>query len=94
MADFEYSDPSEEEISTGDEIDSEDEEEDIGYSRLPLGEHLFEFVCVCSCVFWYACPLSSLILDIELRLSSSKISALFSASKRSRDEPRYRTQVC
>ena len=38
VADFEYSDPSEEEISSGDEIDSEDEEEDIGYSRLPLGK--------------------------------------------------------
>ena len=38
MADFEYSDPSEEEISSGEELDSEEEDVDAGYSRLPLGE--------------------------------------------------------
>lgn len=36
VADFEYSDPSDEGFTSGDELESE-EEEVAGYSRLPIG---------------------------------------------------------
>ena len=38
VADFEYSDPSDEDISSGEELESEEDEEEFSSSRLPLGK--------------------------------------------------------
>ena len=48
VADFEYSDLSDEDISSGEELESEEDEEEFSSSRLPLGKRFSCYIFVTS----------------------------------------------